>query len=49
MAMKNCPDCIEELIEYNCDNGQTFWKCEYCGTCYDEDYNEINPFDYIEE
>lgn len=44
-----CPDCNEELEEYEGDNGKKFWKCECCGTCYDEDCNEVDPSDYYDE
>lgn len=46
---RECPRCHEELDEYEGDNGEKFWKCESCGTCYDEDYNEVDPDDYFDE
>lgn len=47
---RECPDCHEELVEYEGDNGEKFWKCEWgCGACYDEDYNEVDPDDYFDE
>lgn len=47
---RECPHCHEELDEYTGDNGEKFWKCEYgCGTCYDEDYNEVDPDDYYDD
>lgn len=47
---RECPNCYEQLEEYEGDNGEKFWKCEDgCGTCYDEDYNEVDPDDYFDE
>lgn len=47
---RECPHCHEELDECEGDNGEKFWKCEWgCGTCYNEDYNEVDPDDYFNE
>ena len=47
---RECPECHEQLEAYDGDNGEKFWKCEYgCGTCYDENYNEVDPSNYYDE
>ena len=46
---RECPDCHEELDEVMGDNGQTYWECPECGTCYDEDYETVDPEDYFDE
>ncbi len=46
---RECTKCHEELDEVKGDNGKTYWECPECGTCYDEDYEEVNPDDYFDE
>lgn len=43
---RECPNCHEELDEIKGDNGETYWECVECGTCYDEDYEEVDPDNY---
>ncbi len=46
---RECPNCHEELDEVTGDNGETYWECPECGTCYDEDYEVVDPEDYFDE
>ncbi len=46
---RECPDCHEELDEVTGDNGETYWECPECNTCYDEDYEVFDPEDYFDE
>ena len=44
---RECPHCHEELDEVKGDNGKTYWECTECGTCYNDDYEVVNPEDYF--
>lgn len=46
---RECPKCHEELDEVKGDNGKTYWECPECDTCYDEDYEEVDPDDYFDD
>lgn len=46
---RECPHCHEELDEITGDNGETYWECPKCDTCYDENYDEVDPDDYYNE